>query len=84
VLDLLVQGRIDRLYVANDTFASNRPTAPMALPAAPSTASDPATTTTPVTDGAVALAAVTGAGVVVVPATGVAGIDGPIAGVLRG
>jgi hypothetical protein len=86
VLELLALGRIGRLYAINDTFAPDRPMAgfDLSLPALPSGAGTPfVRTTAPITEGAVALAAVSGADVVVLPATGAAGVDGTVAGILR-
>ena len=87
VLDLLNQGRIERLYAANDTFDTHRPIAGFGFSppsAAPRATAGPIQTTAPVTEGAVALAVVAGADVVVVPGTGTAGFNAPIAGILRG
>lgn len=87
-LTFLSQGRIDRLYVVDDTFATGRPTSrfDFTLPSvldeqSMSTTTQP--TEAPTTEGAVALAVATGAEVVVVPSTG-AGIDADVAGIGRG
>ena len=88
VLEALAQGRVERLYVADDTGSADRPmatfdfTVPMALTSTPAT-SEGTPVEAPVTDGAVALAVARGSDVVVVPSTGVAGLDGSLAAILR-
>lgn len=87
VLDLLTQGRVERVYVVDDTDSDDRPTSafdfsvPMHLP--PDHRNGDDATVAPVTEAAVTLATATGADVVVLPATGVAGVDGPLAAIVR-
>lgn len=89
VLPLLTQGRVERLFVADDTADPDRPTArfDFTMPAVLDDGQAPKAaqvTEAPVTEGAVALAVATGAEVVVIPSGGVARLDGPVAGIARG
>lgn len=87
-LELLNQGRIDRLVVADDTFAVERTVDrfDFAVPMGGPTTPDGAGVMAPVTEGAVVLAVATGADVVVVsPGAALAsGLDRGIAGFVRG
>ena len=89
-LVLASQSRLDRLYVVDDSFDGGRPTSrfDFAIPLVVDdgydrldSVDDPIVA--PRTDGAVCLALATGADVVVLPATGVAGVEGNIAGLRR-
>lgn len=75
VLELLGQGRIDHLYVANDTLSDNRMTAEIDF-AVPMLSSDGSGSTCAATDAAVSLAVATGAEVTVVPSSVVDGMVG--------
>ena len=88
VLMLATQGRIDRLYVVDDTFADDRPTSrfdftvPMVVDD-DTPSGEGGITMAPSTEGAVTLAVATGAEVIVLP-TEVAGLGAGVAGLLRG
>jgi hypothetical protein len=89
-LTMLSQGLAGRLYVANDTFADHREEAQFAfgLPTVAGTAGmppiGPNTRPAPLSDGAVVLAAATGAEVTVVPETAIAPLGGPVLVTARG
>ena len=89
-LVLASQARLDRLYVVDDSFDGGRPTSrfdfdvPLVVDDGYEhldSVGDPVVA--PRTDGAVCLALATGADVVVLPATGVAGVEGNVAGIRR-
>ena len=78
-LQLLGQGRVERLFVVNDTMAEDRPTASVDF-SVPVVTGD-GDTECPMTEAAVALAVATGAEVTVVPR---AVLDRLLVGVVRG
>lgn len=89
VLELASQGRVDTLYVVDDSFAPDRPTGRFDFSVPMSVASDIDWTVSdaveaPVTEGAIALAVGTGASVVVLPGAGLPGVPSPLGAILRG
>ncbi len=85
VLDLLTQGRVKRLYVADDTFADDRPSAPFdfSVPIHCPPGYEGDCVAVPVTEGAVALAVATGAEVTLLPSAPLTALGGVVAAETR-